>query len=183
MDNVTIAFIKNYIAKTLAGIGSLNGKNCTIKSTEEVENGISVVFCWTDNDGVEATTEIIVPQGPKGDTGAKGDKGDKGDKGATGATGATGAKGDKGDPFTYADFSSEQIAALKGEKGDKGETGATGATGAKGDKGEKGDTGPKGDKGEAPIDDESASTDTVWSSSKVKSEIDALKAMIEGISQ
>ena len=35
----------------------------------------------------------------------------------------------KGDPFTYNDFTSEQLAALKGEKGDKGDTGATGPQG------------------------------------------------------
>ena len=29
-----------------------------------------------------------------------------------------GLKGDKGDPFTYSDFTAEQLAALKGEKGD-----------------------------------------------------------------
>ena len=75
------------------------------------------------------TLSMTIPQGAKGDkgdTGATGAKGDKGD------TGATGAKGDKGDPFTYADFTSEQLAALKGAKGDKGDTGA---------KGDKGDTG------------------------------------------
>lgn len=33
-----------------------------------------------------------------------------------------GLKGDKGDPFTYSDFTTEQLAALKGEKGDKGDT-------------------------------------------------------------
>ena len=34
-----------------------------------------------------------------------------------------GLKGDKGAPFTYADFTEEQLAALKGDKGDKGDTG------------------------------------------------------------
>ena len=33
--------------------------------------------------------------------------------------GLKGDKGDKGDPFTYSDFTAEQLAALKGEKGDK----------------------------------------------------------------
>lgn len=47
--------------------------------------------------------------------------------------GATGAKGDKGDPFTYADFTAEQLATLKGEKGDTGPKGEPGADGAKGD--------------------------------------------------
>lgn len=37
----------------------------------------------------------------------KGDKGDKGD---------VGPKGEKGDPFTYKDFTKEQLEALKGEK-------------------------------------------------------------------
>lgn len=37
-------------------------------------------------------------------------------------------KGDKGDPFTYADFTAEQLAALKGEKGDTGAQGADGYT-------------------------------------------------------
>ena len=35
-----------------------------------------------------------------------------------------GAKGDKGDPFTYSDFTTEQLAALKGAKGDKGDPGS-----------------------------------------------------------
>ena len=37
--------------------------------------------------------------------------------------GAQGPKGDKGDPFTYADFTPEQLEALKGPKGDKGDDG------------------------------------------------------------
>lgn len=82
------------------------------------------------------------------------------------SAGEPGPKGDKGDPFTYEDFTPEQLAALKGPKGDPGErgqTGATGATGADGPKGDKGDPftyadftseqlaalkGPKGDPGE-----------------------------------
>ena len=56
--------------------------------------------------------------------------------------GAKGDQGEKGDPFTYDDFTSEQLAALKGPKGD------TGATGPKGDKGDTGSQGPKGDKGD-----------------------------------
>ena len=75
--------------------------------------------------------------------GPKGDKGDKGD---------LGEPGPKGDPFTYEDFTPEQLANLVGPKGDKG------------DPGPKGDAftyedftpdqlaklvGPKGDKGDA----------------------------------
>ena len=43
-----------------------------------------------------------------------------------------GLKGNKGDPFTYSDFTTEQLAALKGAKGDKGDKGNTGAAGADG---------------------------------------------------
>ena len=62
-----------------------------------------------------------------------------------------GPKGDKGDPFTYADFTAEQLASLKGEKGDKGDQGPQGEQGPKGDTGDtgpKGDIGPQGPKGE-----------------------------------
>lgn len=46
-----------------------------------------------------------------------------------------GTKGDKGDPFTYDDFTPEQLASLKGPKGDTGEKGADGPKGDKGDPG------------------------------------------------
>lgn len=45
------------------------------------------------------------------------------------AYGEQGPKGDKGDPFTYDDFTAEQLAALKGEKGEKGDTGEQGPKG------------------------------------------------------
>lgn len=47
-------------------------------------------------------------------------KGDKGD------TGEQGPQGEKGNPFTFEDFTEEQLQALKGEKGDKGERGEDG---------------------------------------------------------
>lgn len=40
-----------------------------------------------------------------------------------GDQGIQGEKGDTGDPFTYDDFTQEQLAALTGPKGDKGDTG------------------------------------------------------------
>lgn len=88
-----------------------------------------------------------------------------------------GEKGDKGDPFTYEDFTPEQLASLKGDKGDKGTDGKDGQNGAdgkdgisathqwngtvltvtsasgtssadlKGDKGEQGNTGAVGEAG------------------------------------
>lgn len=85
--------------------------------------------------------------------------------------GLKGEKGDKGDPFTYSDFTAEQLAALKGAPGDTGAAGAPGkdgvtptigangnwflgtadtgkpSRGEKGDKGDKGDTGAQGAQG------------------------------------
>lgn len=82
---------------------------------------------------------------------------------AGGAGGARGPKGDKGDPFTYEDFTPEQLAALKGEDGVGIETITTEPTALgrmlqfhytnggvqefavnDGEKGEKGDRGPQG---------------------------------------
>ena len=80
--------------------------------------------------------------GPKGDKGDKGDTGDPftysdfTDEQLAGLKGPKGDKGDKGDPFTYSDFTDEQLEALQGPKGDKGE---------------KGDKGDKGDIGETPV--------------------------------
>lgn len=100
------------------------------------------------------------PEGPKGDTGDTGPQGAKGETGAQGPAGQTGPqgpqgqKGDKGDPFTYEDFTAEQLEALtgpagpQGEPGPKGDKGDTGATGPKGEKGETGATGPQGEKGD-----------------------------------
>ena len=89
----------------------------------------------------EHKSELKGDQGEKGDPGAKGDKGDtgaKGDKGDKGTDGAKGDKGDKGDPFTYSDFTPEQLAALKGAKGDKGDKGDPGAKGEAGTNGKDG---------------------------------------------
>lgn len=74
-------------------------------------------------------------RGPKGDTGDTGRQGPKGEKGTDGIdgemgpqgpigpmgikgeTGEQGPKGDKGEPFTYEDFTPEQLDGLKGEPG------------------------------------------------------------------
>lgn len=84
------------------GQDGADGVSPTAK-VEQTEAGAVVTV--TDATG---TTTATLTHGPKGD------KGDDGEK------------GDKGDPFTYADFTAEQLAALKGPKGDPGEDGADG---------------------------------------------------------
>ena len=145
-------------AKGDAGVKGADGITPTIAvgTTTTGEAGTNAEVTMSKS-GTTYTFNFTIPKG------VKGDKGD---------TGADGAKGEKGDPFTYSDFTSEQLASLKGNKGDKGDKGDTGAKGdpftyadftseqlaalkgAKGDKGEKGETGAngvagaKGDKGD-----------------------------------
>lgn len=110
--------------------------------------------------------------GPTGATGAQGPKGDTGPEGPQGKTGPTGPQGSegpqgpKGDPFTYEDFTEEQLKALTGPKGDKGDRGPEGPTGPaftysdftpeqlaalQGPEGPQGGTGPQGDPGPMPV--------------------------------
>ena len=68
------------------------------------------------------------PQGLQGPPGLKGDKGEPGipgERGPQGDVGPRGEQGPKGDPFTFSDFTAEQLQLLKGPKGDKGEPGPT----------------------------------------------------------
>lgn len=64
---------------------------------------------WTNNKGLTNPTTVNI-------------------KGATGEKGEKGLKGDKGDPFTYSDFTTEQLASLKGDTGANGQDGADGLT-------------------------------------------------------
>lgn len=68
-------------------------------------------------------------QGIQGETGPQGLKGDTGDTGPTGPKGDTGPQGEKGDPFTYSDFTEEQLAALTGPQGPRGDQGEQGPKG------------------------------------------------------
>ena len=75
----------------------------------------ATITVGTVTTGAAGTQAAVVNSGTTGDaildfTIPKGDKG---------------VKGDKGDPFTYEDFTSEQLAALKGETGDTGPQGAS----------------------------------------------------------
>ena len=134
----------------------------------------------TGPQGPQGATGQQGPQGEKGEKGdpgqqgPQGEKGEKGDPGQDGERGPQGIQGPKGDPFTYDDFSPEQLEGLRGpagpqgaigpqgEKGEKGDPfvysdftseqleglrGPQGATGLQGEKGDTGERGPKGDTG------------------------------------
>ncbi len=117
----------------------------------------NVIYIWSESQQdytsigkLQGPAGPTGPQGPKGDTGAtgpqgvQGPKGDPGETGPQGPAGADGAQGPKGDPFTYDDFTEEQLAALTGPQGPKGDTGDTGPQGPKGDPGDTGPQGPAG---------------------------------------
>ena len=99
---------------------------------------------WAEVPALKGSTGEPGPQGIQGPAGPAGPKGDKGDKGEKGDKGD---KGDKGNPFTYGDFTAEQLAALKGGKGDRGEKGDTGEQGVQGIQGEQGPQGIQGPQG------------------------------------
>ena len=65
-----------------------------------------------------------------------------GPAGLQGEQGPEGPRGEQGAPFTYADFTEEQLAALKGPQGEQG------LQGEQGPKGERGPAGPQGPQGE-----------------------------------
>lgn len=68
---------------------------------------------------------------------------------AEGTKGNDGQQGPKGDPFTYSDFTEEQLIALTGPQGPAGPRGEQGLTGEQGIQGIQGVQGPKGDPGDA----------------------------------
>jgi hypothetical protein len=100
-----------------------------------IENGINAALAQAKESGVfdgEPGKDGYTPvKGVDYFDGVDGKDGKDGHDGYTpikgvdyfdGVDGQDGAKGDKGDPFTYADFTPEQLASLKGEKGDDGKT-------------------------------------------------------------
>lgn len=61
--------------------------------------------------------------------------------------GLQGKQGPQGKPFTYEDFTEEQLQALTGPQGPAGEKGDKGATGEQGPQGVTGEQGPIGPQG------------------------------------
>lgn len=135
---------------------SFSGNETFSASLDEIYFGLSgtiQVGNVTSGD-VAQVTNVGTPQKavldfvlPKGDTGPQGPQGPQGLTGLRGAAGPQGPQGPKGDPFTYDDFTEEQLLSLTGPQGPAGPQGQKGDTGAQGPKGDTGSQGPQGPAG------------------------------------
>ena len=123
-DFVNSTYVNNKIAEA-----SLSGGEVDLSGyvTKGIGNASQIQFA--DGETFQAKLEAGTLKGEKGDPG------EQGPQGIDGSTGEQGVKGDKGDPFTYADFTPEQLASLKGAKGDKGDKGEQGIQGERGQDG------------------------------------------------
>jgi hypothetical protein len=110
-DNDKSDIVKAIIEELPENSGGKDGVSPTV-DVEEIEGGHRVTI--TDIDGTESF-DII-----------------NGVDGYTPIKGVDYFDGLKGDPFTYEDFTPEQLEALKGEKGETGEKGTDGKTPIKG---------------------------------------------------
>ena len=116
LNILTLGSSKTYTDESLLGLGSLKGAPCTIKSITEVDGGQKVTFEWIGTSGTKQTSEMTVKNGVSV-TGIS----DKGN-GTFTLLLSDGSESEpihtvKGDPFTYSDFTAEQLESLRGEKG------------------------------------------------------------------
>lgn len=106
---VDVAEFTKEAALSISDSVSKSIKNIETKQSSE-DGGENVVTIEQVNGDKKI---FVVRNGSKGSQGAQGEQGLQGVQGLKGDTGATGPKGDKGDPFTYDDFTSEEIESLK----------------------------------------------------------------------
>ena len=120
-------------------LGKVVGEDGFSPNINEIENTDSSYRLQIENK--EGTYQTPNLKGPAGEQGPQGEQGEMG---------IQGPQGEKGDPFTYDDFTSEQLEGLQGPQGiqgPKGDTGPQGPQGIQGIQGPEGPQGPKGDQG------------------------------------
>ena len=116
LEILTLGSSKTYTKESLLGLGAVKGAPCTIKSITEVDGGQKVTFEWTGTSGTKQTSEMTVKNGV-----SVTEISDKGN-GTFTLLLSDGSESEpihtvKGDPFTYSDFTAEQLESLRGEKG------------------------------------------------------------------
>jgi hypothetical protein len=78
MDALTLSVAKSYTNETVIGGGAIKGKNCTIKSIEDITGGQRITFSWELDDGTKKTSTIDVMNGQNGSKGKDGTDGKDG---------------------------------------------------------------------------------------------------------
>lgn len=120
MDVITLALAKAYAEALIRGEGAIQGVG-----VEKIEQTV----VSTESGGLNVWTATLT-NGNTFDFQVR-----------------NGLNGPQGAPFTYADFTPEQLAALTGPQGEQGPQGIQGVQGEQGIQGEKGDTGEQGPQG------------------------------------
>ncbi|MBE5033463.1 hypothetical protein [Gallalistipes aquisgranensis] len=109
-------------AETLEGFYALgvDGDGRSVKTPVALLKGNQGASAYevAVEEGYDGTPEqwLLSLRGEKGETGAtgaQGPRGETGPEGPAGPAGPAGGKGDKGDPFTFGDFTPEQIGELR----------------------------------------------------------------------
>lgn len=67
-----IGMLRTYVNATLVGMGAQKGANCRIQSITKSGDTNTVVFAWTDTDGVTKTSDMEVVDGTDGTDGTDG---------------------------------------------------------------------------------------------------------------
>lgn len=151
-DGIITPEVTNVFVPIGGGGGSVDLKPYATKAdtytkaeVDDKVNGVHVDLSnYYDKQEVDAKVQTVTP-----DLSSYATKAEVEEKVSTvtGQKGDPGPKGDKGDPFTYADFTPDQLATLKGPKGDQGPRGLDGAKGEPGPKGDQGIQGVAGERG------------------------------------
>ena len=105
------------VKKANDAVSQVNGALKKVQNVDIDVDGANLNI--TRPSGEKKEFDLMQLKGDKGEQGIKGERGEKGDKGEQGIKGERGEKGDKGekgvkgDPFTYDDFTPDEIANLK----------------------------------------------------------------------
>lgn len=146
---VALVLAKKYVQATAAGLGAVKGAPATIQQIADIDGGHRITFGWVGTDGTQQTSTLDVMNGAKGDPGytpVKGTDYFDGDPGysptitvtniagghkvtVTSEDGPTSFNVMDGEPFTYDDFTPEQLEGLKGADGISPIVTITGTTG------------------------------------------------------
>nr|DAJ51001.1 MAG TPA: hypothetical protein [Caudoviricetes sp.] len=149
---VALVLAKKYVQATAVGLGAVKGAPATIQQIADIDGGHRITFGWIGTDGTQQTSTLDIMNGHDGDKGdpgytpVKGTDYFDGDPGysptvtvtniagghkvtVTSEDGSTSFNVMDGQPFTYDDFTPEQLEGLKGADGISPIVTITGTTG------------------------------------------------------